>query len=67
MRIHSVAPSNRHPFSIPGADIPQVCLEPADLRILIVNEDMRSATSLKRTLCELGCHTTLTPVPQSGR
>jgi two-component system aerobic respiration control sensor histidine kinase ArcB len=52
--------SNRHPFLICDADIPQVSLEPADLRILIVNEDMRSAGSLKRTLSELGYHTTLT-------
>jgi CheY-like chemotaxis protein len=32
----------------------------ADLRILIVNEDMRSAASLKRTLYELGYRTTFT-------
>jgi len=32
----------------------------AALRILIVNEDMRSADWLKRTLRELGYHTTLT-------
>jgi CheY-like chemotaxis protein len=32
----------------------------ADLRILIVNEDMRSAAALKRTLYELGYRTTFT-------
>lgn len=41
-------------------DIPRVSLAPADLRILIVNEDMRSADSLKHTLQGLGYSTMLT-------
>lgn len=40
--------------------VPQLRLAPADLRILIVNEDMRSADSLKCALRELGYCTTLT-------
>jgi CheY-like chemotaxis protein len=39
---------------------PQLNLAPADLRILIVNEDMRSADWLKCTLRELGYATTMT-------
>lgn len=35
-------------------------LTPANFRILIVNEDMRSADSLKRTLSDLGYMTTFT-------
>jgi CheY-like chemotaxis protein len=35
-------------------------LAPSNLRILIVNEDMRSADSLKRTLSDLGYSTTFT-------
>ena len=60
MQIHSAAVSYPHPHLIAGADIPQLSHAPADLRILIVNEDMRSADSLKRTLRGLGYHTTLT-------
>jgi CheY-like chemotaxis protein len=41
-------------------DIPALALAPANLRILIVNEDMRSADSLKCTLQELGYSTTFT-------
>jgi CheY-like chemotaxis protein len=41
-------------------DNPGVSLAPANLRILIVNEDMRSADSLKCTLQELGYCTTFT-------
>lgn len=41
-------------------DIPWLDLTPANLRILIVSEDMRSADSLKCTLRELGYCTTLT-------
>ena len=37
-----------------------LALAPANLRILIVNEDMRCADSLKRTLQELGYSTTFT-------
>jgi two-component system, OmpR family, aerobic respiration control sensor histidine kinase ArcB len=40
--------------------VPRLNLTPADLRILIVNEDMRSADLLKGTLLELGYSTTLT-------
>lgn len=60
MQIHSAAASNRPPFLVADADIPELGLAPADLRILIVNEDMRSADSLRRTLRELGYYTTLT-------
>jgi CheY-like chemotaxis protein len=52
--------SSRHPIPIADEDIPQFGLGPADLRILIVNEDMRSADLLKRTLGDLGYYTTLT-------
>lgn len=45
---------------IPCADLSQLNLTPADLRILIVNEDMRSADRLKDVLLELGYSTTLT-------
>ena len=41
-------------------DVPALALAPANLRILIVNEDMRSADSLKRTLHDLGYFTTFT-------
>jgi CheY-like chemotaxis protein len=43
-----------------GDGVPKLDLAPADLRILIVNEDMRSADLLKGTLLELGYATTLT-------
>jgi len=45
---------------IAAEDIFHLSLDPADFRILIVNEDMQSAASLKRTLRELGYYTTLT-------
>jgi CheY-like chemotaxis protein len=48
-----------HPLNV-ACDVPQLDLAPADLRILIVNEDMRSADWLKGTLRELGYSTTLT-------
>ena len=60
MQIHSATVANRRPPLITDEDIPQLSLAPADLRILIVNEDLRSADSLKCTLRELGYHTTLT-------
>jgi CheY-like chemotaxis protein len=41
-------------------DVPSSALAPYNLRILIVNEDMRSADSLKRTLQDLGYSTTFT-------
>jgi CheY-like chemotaxis protein len=55
---HSASMSS-HPLIAP-CDVPQLNLAPADLRILIVNEDMRSADWLKCTLRELGYSTTLT-------
>lgn len=60
MQISSAAMSNRYPHLLADADSPRIGLQSADLRILIVNEDMRSADSLKRTLGDLGYHTTLT-------
>ena len=60
MQIHSAAVSNYRPPVIFDEDIAQFSLTPADFRILIVNEDMQSADSLKRTLRELGYYTTLT-------
>ena len=42
------------------APAPRLALAPGDLRILIVNEDMRCADSLKRTLQGLGYSTTFT-------
>src|SRR4051794_27373643 len=59
VQIHSALSSSRRPPLI-HANIPQLALAPADLRILIVNEDMRSADSLKGTLHDLGYFTTLT-------
>ena len=60
MQIHSAALSNRFPPVIAAEDNFHLSLDPADFRILIVNEDMQSAASLKRTLRELGYYTTLT-------
>jgi len=60
VQIHSAVASNRCPPVICDEDIAQFSLTPADFRILIVNEDMQSADSLKRTLRELGYYTTLT-------
>jgi CheY-like chemotaxis protein len=53
---------SRHPDHFPqeGDAEPASCLAPSNFRILIVNEDMRSADSLKRTLNDLGYFTTLT-------
>ena len=60
MQIHSAVVSNRCPPVIAAEDIFQLGQDPADFRILIVNEDMQSAGSLKRTLRDLGYYTTLT-------
>ncbi len=60
MHIHSAVMSDRRPLLMADDDIPQLSPAPADLRILIVNEDMRSADSLRRTLRDLGYYTTLT-------
>lgn len=60
MEIHSAAVSNRRPPVIADEDFSQLSPDPADFRILIVNEDMQSANSLKHTLRDLGYYTTLT-------
>jgi len=52
--------ASRRPSFIPCDPVPDVALGPANLRILIVNEDMRSADSLKSTLHDLGYFTTFT-------
>jgi CheY-like chemotaxis protein len=59
MQTHSLAGSRGRYFES-CAHVPAPALGPANLRILIVNEDMRSADSLKRTLHELGYFTTFT-------
>ncbi len=60
MQIHSVMASTRFLPVHAVDDIFQSSLTAVDFRILIVNEGMRSADSLKRTLRELGYLTTLT-------
>lgn len=59
MQIHSVAAARPLP---PGAyhHAPALSFASENLRILIVDEDMRSAGALKSTLHELGYFTTLT-------
>jgi CheY-like chemotaxis protein len=59
MQIHSQA---RFPGHLPLEDESEMAsgLAPANFRILIVNEDMRCADSLKRTLNDLGYFTTRT-------
>jgi CheY-like chemotaxis protein len=49
-------------WSLPLEDHPELAPErvPSSFRILIVNEDMRSADTLKRTLSDLGYATTFT-------
>jgi len=59
VQIHSVAIAGRRPLEAYD-DVPAAALGPRNLRILIVNEDMRSADSLKRTLQDLGYATTFT-------
>lgn len=59
MQIHSMAAAVRRPLERYD-DVPELALAPANFRILIVNENMRCADSLKRTLQELGYSTTLT-------
>ncbi len=59
MQIHSQAMLRwQHPLE----DVPELAAEiaPSNFKILIVNEDMRSADSLKRTLHDLGYFTTFT-------
>jgi CheY-like chemotaxis protein len=60
VQIHSAAISDRRSPLADGEGVPQLSVVPADLRILIVEEDMRAADSLKRTLRKLGYYTTLT-------
>jgi CheY-like chemotaxis protein len=59
MQIHTQAMSH---CPLPLEDGPEMVsgLAPSNFRILIVNEDMRSADSLKRTLRDLGYCTTFT-------
>src|SRR5688572_14175234 len=59
MRTDSRAMLRRHLHLEDGPELAPR-LGPSNLRILIVNEDMRSADSLKRTLFELGYFTTFT-------
>ena len=59
MQTHSLVPMSYRPLRAYDY-VPPVALAPANLRILIVNEDMRSADSLKRTLHDLGYFTTVT-------
>lgn len=59
MQTHSLDIACRRPLEAYD-DVPAAVSGPGNLRILIVNEDMRSADSLKRTLQELGYSTTFT-------
>lgn len=59
MQTHSLTVAYRRPLETYD-DTPAATPGPGNLRILIVNEDMRSADSLKCTLQELGYSTTFT-------
>jgi CheY-like chemotaxis protein len=59
MQIHNQAMLRRH-FLLEDAADPASGLAPSNFRILIVNEDMRSADTLKRTLNDLGYFATCT-------
>jgi len=59
MQIHNQAALRDH-LSFEDEAEPALGLAPSNFRILIVNEDMRSADSLKRTLNDLGYFTTCT-------
>ena len=59
MQIQSQA-SMRWQLPLEGQLHGESAIAPSNFRILIVNEDMRSADSLKRTLHDLGYFTTLT-------
>src|SRR5690242_6816741 len=63
MQTHSLS-ALRQPLPT-YADVPNEALAPGALRILIVNEDMRCADSLKFTLQEMGYSSTFTAY--SGR
>jgi CheY-like chemotaxis protein len=59
MQIHSQTNSHRHLLLEEGPELASE-FAPSIFRILIVNEDMRSADTLKRTLRDLGYFTTFT-------
>jgi CheY-like chemotaxis protein len=59
MQIHSQAMLHHYLWQEEGAELARE-LAPSNFRILIVNEDMRSADTLKRTLHDLGYFTTFT-------
>ena len=59
MQTHSVAAGRRLPLEA-YHPVPALDFARGNLRILIVNEDMRSADALRSTLNELGYFTTLT-------
>src|SRR3954464_10164588 len=59
MQIQSQAALRYH-FPMEDEQEPSSAQVPANFRILIVNEDMRSADTLKRTLHDMGYFTTLT-------
>lgn len=59
MQTHSLTGARRPPLE-PYNDVLTQLPAPGNLRILIVNEDMRSADSLKSTLQELGYSATFT-------
>jgi len=59
VQTHPLAIAYRRPLEAYDAT-PAAARGPGNLRILIVNEDMRSADSLKCTLQELGYSTTFT-------
>jgi CheY-like chemotaxis protein len=59
MQIHSRAMLRWH-FPLPELAEQAAEIAPSNFRVLIVNEDMRSADSLKRTLHDLGYFTTFT-------
>jgi CheY-like chemotaxis protein len=59
MLVHSQAMFRCHLPAEDDADVASA-LAPSNFRILIVNEDMRSADSLKRTLNDLGYYATCT-------
>ena len=59
MQIHSQA-MLRWQFPLDVAEEPVAELAPSNFRILIVNEDMRCADTLKHTLHDLGYFTTFT-------
>jgi CheY-like chemotaxis protein len=59
VQTHALTVACRRPLESYDS-VPAAVPGPGNLRILIVNEDMRSADSLKCTLQELGYSTTLT-------